>query len=231
MQISGRQALAGGSLFTIAVLVSAFVGASYLADTTGNQQPDQIQSFEGEFSQIGLVHSDLEDPFKSMNGFETITEDDSADSNDELTDAEFNWTVSGGTDLGLEERTAVLYHQVEDGALEDVDYELTNPNTSEFDSVSGEVYNYESAVDSGELGRAIVELDVDEDDYSADTDRSVALREGEYALVIDYKFDSDATAPSAGNNNKLHDVAIMGDSDEDDSVETITGVPVAVTGN
>lgn len=230
MQFSGKQAAVTGVGLIVITAALLFAGGQ-MFDTTQDDTEDVDTTYEGQFAQIGLAQADLEDPFKTINGFETITVDDTA-SNEELTDASFQWSVATGTDLALEERTSVAWHEVDDGGLEDVEYTLeAGADNSNLDRImSASVYDYESAEDNGQLGNALVELDVDSDDHTAENDdQPVDLQDGEYALVVEYKFDDTAAAPgTAGNTLELNTLTVEGDSDDSDAVETITGVPFEV---
>lgn len=230
VQFSGKQ-LAVGTLALVAISVGLFYAGGQAFDTMGEEEPDEDRTYEGQFAQIGLAQADLEDPFASINGFETITVDDTA-TNQELTGASFHWAVPAGTDIALEERTAVAWHEVDDGGLEDVEYTLNSgADTDQLDRVvSAQVYDYEAAEDNGQLNNALVELEVDSDDYSATSEETpVNLEDGEYAAVVEYKFDASASAPgTAGNTLELHNLTVEGDSDDSDAVEMISGATFAV---
>lgn len=219
------------SYIGIAVIsVALGLGAAGFLNIGG--QPTEasvIDEADGEFDQIGLAQDKLEAPFKNLNGFQNISIDNTANSADELTDASFVWNVANGTDLGLEERTSVAHFEV-DGAMEEVEVEYEDAATD--DAYDGNVslqdvtlYDYDSAVDAGNVDSGVVHDDFEEDDMAAEGEVGT-LTDGEYALVSDYKFDSGETAPTAEDEeDQLNTITVEGETDGD--VDTITGVYTA----
>lgn len=232
---SGKQ-LVGGVLFTVFLAAGLILTGQQMADTSGQQsETSSAPAAKGTFSQIGLDETgtdSLEEPFLGINEFDDITADTSANNNDELTDAAFNWTVENGTDLGLKERTVVAYHEVEDGAMDSVEYTLQQgANYSKLDKITeAAVYDYDAAVNQGSLGQPVARLSVDTKEHTADnSDNNVRLSEGKYGLVVTYRFDSATDVPSTeGNTLGLNTLKIVGKSDATDAVETIKGIPIQV---
>lgn len=236
LEMSGKQAVAGG-VGVMIVAIALFVGGGQFFQTQDDGPSDTTDDIEydGYIEQIGLADADLEDPFAEDNDFTNIAVDSSANSQDKLTDAYFNYTVNNGTNMAFEERTAVAWHEVSSGAIGGVDYTLesgANHSDNVDDVTEASVYNYESAEDSGELGQPVAELDYDSDDGTAELDDEITtVNEGEYAVYVTYKFSDTATTPAEGEQWELNNLAVDADDGDSDEALEVSSVPFILESN
>lgn len=220
-------------IFVVVVAAGLVAGGIfYVQGDAASVDDETLLDVRGEFEVAGMNPDDFESPFSTISGFDHATVDE--DTSDGLS-AEVTWNIANGTDLGLQERTAVAVFET-DGALANVEATVENVETSgaDFNLEGATVYDYERAVeaDSLETGK-VADLEVGDESVSAEgtfaetstlegVPASTVLEGGEYAVALDYKFESGYSVPdTTGTVVGLNNIALEADTMEDDVVEEI----------
>lgn len=222
----------------VGLIAVALVGSGVYLYTTDAQTAsvnDRTVDVRGEFDTSGMLADDLESPFSTVNVFEDATVDE--DGSDGLS-SEVAWNLAADQDLGLEDATAVAVFET-DGFLANVEVVVEDASDAvEYSLKGATVYDYERAVEADSLEAGQVKaLDIGDETVSAegtlaeattleDVPASTALSGGEYAVALDYKFESGVQGPASGDLDMLSNVTLEADTLEDDAVETIDDITV-----
>jgi len=194
------------------------VASNQPADTGSTVQ----QPVDGEFDQALMAADNIEAPFANMNGFDAYTVDDDATQGtaDVLDNAVAEWQVATGQDLGLVERSPVLWFEV-DGDINEVEAEFEDTTGTEQENFNVDIeevsfYDYEAAVDADSLSAGETGVAFSEVEGTAAEAELGDLSDGEYAVVPTFKWESGATSNEGeGVEDTLTTLSVEGDTDGD----------------